>query len=68
MVIRRKSSLKKINYKKSGQLFFFDHDNLFFKVINLRKAQRFNNLCNKFKIKKIVTNTFFTLAIILINK
>ena len=68
MVIRRKSSLKKINYKKLGQLSFFGHDNLSFKVINLPKAQRFDNLCNKFKIKKIVTNTFFKLPIILINK
>ena len=68
MLIRRKSSLKKINYKKLSQLSFFGHDNLSFKTINLPKAQRFDNLCNKFKLKKIITNTFFTLPIILISK
>ena len=68
MVIRRKSSLKKINYQELNQLFFFGHDNLSFKVINLPKAQRFDNLCNKFKLKKIVTNVLFALPIIFISK
>ena len=53
MVIRRKSSIDKKNYKLSGQLTLFGRDNLDFKTINLAKGQKLVNLCKVFKLKKI---------------
>ena len=54
MVIRRQSSLDKINYEISGQLSLFGRDNLSFKTVNLPKAQKYVNLCRIFKLKKII--------------
>ena len=51
MVIRRQSSLDKINYEAKGQQQMFGRDNIFFKSINLPKPQNFYKLCNNFKLK-----------------
>ena len=66
MPIRRNFLLKKNNNNQSRQLSFFGYDNLSFKAINLSNRQRFDNLCNKFKLKKIITNTSLALALPLI--
>jgi len=68
MVIRRKSSLDKINYELMGQQSFFGRDNLSFKTINLPRSQRYVNLCNKFRLKKLVSNLYLSLPAIIINK
>ena len=66
MVIRRQSSLDKINYEISGQLAFFGRDNLSFKTVTLPKVQRYDNLCNKFRLKKIIKINFLPIPIIVI--
>ena len=68
MVIRRKSSINKINYEKLGQKSFFGRDNLFFKSINLPKPQKMIGICNKFKIKKIIRQSHIYLTVISIQK
>ena len=64
MGIRRKSSINKQNYEKSGQLVFFGRDNLTFKSVNLPKAQRYKDLCKQFKLKKIVCKSSLLLEFI----
>ena len=54
MPIKKKSSINKINYEASGQMAFFGRDNLAFKTVNLPKSLKYNCLCIKFKIKKII--------------
>ena len=66
MTLKRKSSLDKKNYELFGQQFFFGRDNLAFKTINLLKPQRYDNLCNKFRIKKIKTKIFLPPPIIML--
>ena len=68
MVILRQSSLDKINYEISGQLSLFGRDNLSFKTVNLPKAQQYDNLCNKFRLKKIIKINFLLIPIITIKK
>ena len=67
MVIRRKSSLDKINYELMGQQSFFGRDNLSFKTVNLARSQRYDNLCNKFRLRILVNNLYLSLPIIIIN-
>lgn len=67
MIIRRKSSLDKINYELMGQQSIFGRDNLSFKTINLPRSQRYDNLCNKFRLKKFVNNLYLSLPVIIIN-
>ena len=67
MVIRRQSSLDKINYELMGQQSFFGRDNLFFKTVNLPRSQRYDNLCNKFRLKILVKNLHLSLPTIVIN-
>ena len=67
MVILRQSSLDKINYEMSGQLSLFGRDNLSFKPVSLPRAQRYDNLCNKFRLKILVNNFHLSLPIIIIN-
>ena len=67
MVIRRKSSLDKINYELMGQQSFFGRDNLSFKTVNLPCPQRYDNLCNKFRLKILVCNLHISLPAIIIN-
>ena len=66
MVILRQSSLDKINYEILGQLSLFGWDNLSFKTVNLPKTQRYDNLCNKFRLKKIIKINFLPIHIIVI--
>jgi len=67
MVIRRKSSLDKINYELMGQQSFFGRDNLYFKKVNFPRSQRYDNLCSKFRLKIPVSNLHLSLPIIIIN-
>jgi len=67
MVIRKKSSLDKINYELMGQQSFFGRDNLSFKTVNLPRSQRYDNLCNKFRLRILVNNLHLSLPIIIIN-
>jgi len=67
MVIRRKYSLDKINYELMGQQSFFGRDNLSFKTVNLPRSQRYDNLCNKFRLRILVNNLHLSLPIIIIN-
>ena len=67
MVIRRKYSLDKINYESMGQQSFFGRDNLSFKTVNLPRSQRYDNLCNKFRLRILVNNLHLSLPIIIIN-
>jgi hypothetical protein len=67
MVIRRKSSLDKINYELMGQQSFFGRDNLSFKTVNLPRSQRYDNLCNKFRLRMLVSNLHLSLPIIILN-
>tara|TARA_B110001454_G_C12548693_1_gene362587 strand:- start:461 stop:670 length:210 start_codon:yes stop_codon:yes gene_type:complete len=66
MVIRRQSSLDKINFEISGQLSLFGRDNISFKTVNLPKVQRYDNLCNKFRLKKIIKINFLPIPIVVI--
>ena len=67
MVIRRKYSLDKINYELMGQQSFFGRDNLSFKTVNLPRSQRYDNLCNKFRLRIFANNLHLSLPIIIIN-
>ena len=67
MIIRKKSSLDKINYELMGQQSFFGRDNLYFKTVNLPHSQRYDNLCNKFRLKILVSNLHLALPSIIIN-
>ena len=67
MTIQRKSSLDKINYELMGQESFFGRDNLSFKTVTLPRAQHYDNLCNKFRIKILVNNLHLFLPTIIIN-
>ncbi len=67
MVIRRKSSLDKINYELMGQQSFFGRDNLSFKTVNLPRSQRYDNLCNKFRLRILVSNLHLSLPTIILN-
>jgi len=67
MVIWRKSSLDKINYELMGQQSFFGRDNLSFKTVNLPRSQRYDNLCNKFRLRILVNNLHLSLPIIILN-
>ena len=54
MVISFKSSNNLILYEKLGQLNLFGRDNLSFKVVNMPVPQRYDNMCSKFRLKKII--------------
>ena len=62
MVIKKKSLGNKKYYELLGQLSFFGRDNLPFKTVNMPKAQKYDNLCNKFKLKKIILKTKLLLS------
>ena len=66
-MIKNKTSVKIINYENNGQLKFFGKDNLSFKTVNLSKKQRFDNICNIFKLKKIVKKTKVRLTFLIVN-
>ena len=66
MALKRKSSLDKKNYELFGQQCFFGRDNIAFRAVNLPKPQRYDNLCEKFRIKKIKTKIFLPLPTLMI--
>ena len=68
MPLKRKSSLVKKNYELFGQQCFFNRDNLTFKTINLPKPQRYDNLCEKFYIKKIKIKIFLSIPTIMMSE
>jgi hypothetical protein len=59
MLFKKKLSLDKKNYELSEQQFFFGRDNQAFKTVYLTKTQYYDNLFEKFRIKKIKTKIFF---------
>jgi len=65
-VIKKQSSLDKIINEKNSQKSFFGRDNLFFKKVNMPKKQNFDNICKKFKLKKLVQNIYLPLKIVII--
>ena len=66
-MIKRKSSIYKIIHENNGQLSFFGRDNLSFKSVNMVKKQHLDNICRKFKLKKIIKNNKLYLDILNIN-
>lgn len=63
-MIKKKSSVNIDFNEKNGQEFFFGKDNLSFKTINMAKKQRYDNICPKFKLKKIINNKHLFLDIV----
>lgn len=59
MLFKKELSLDKKNYELSGQQFFFGRDNQAFKIVYLKKTQHYDNLFEKFCVKKIKTKIFF---------
>ena len=51
--MKKKFLKDKYFYELSGQIPIFGFDNLTFKTINIPKKQNFDNICSKFKLKKI---------------
>ena len=66
--MKKKYSLNKYIYELNGQISMFGHDNLSFKTINMPKKQKFDNLCNKFKLKQFNKRINLFLSIIYIDK
>jgi hypothetical protein len=54
MPITNKDSILKQYYEANGQQTMFGYDNLQFKTVNHPTPHRFMELCNKFKLKKLV--------------
>ena len=54
MVIKLKSLFNTKNYSLYNRIDFFKMNNLNFKTFTLAKAQRYLNLFEKFKLKKII--------------
>jgi hypothetical protein len=54
MPITTKDSILKLYYEANGQQQMFGYDNLQFKTVNHPTPHRFVELCNKFKLKKLV--------------
>ena len=54
MPITTKDAILKRLYEENGQQQMFGYDNLQFKTVNHPTPHRFMELCNKFKLKKLV--------------
>ena len=54
MPITTKDSILKQYYEANGQQQMFGYDNLQFKTVNHPRKHKLINLCNKFKIKKLI--------------
>ena len=67
-MIKRQSSINKIFHEKIGQRTFFGRDNLLFKTINMSKKQRFDNICEVFKLKKHVKKKSLCFLLIEVHK
>ena len=62
--MQKKNLFNKTIYELNGQIAMFGRDNLSFKSINMPKKQSFINICNNFKLKKIVKRTNIALSIV----
>ncbi len=56
MPITTKDAILKRLYEENGQQQMFGYDNLQFKTVNHPRKHKLINLCNKFKIKKLITD------------
>jgi hypothetical protein len=54
MPITNKDSILKLYYEANGQQEMFGRDNLQFKTVNHPTPHRLVDLCNKFKLKKLI--------------
>ena len=63
MPITTKDSILKQYYEANGQESMFGRDNLQFKTVNHPKAHRFVELCNEFKLKKLITEKELKLSL-----
>lgn len=54
MPITKKDTILKQYYEDNGQQTMFGYDNLQFKTVNHPRKHKLVNLCNEFKIKKLV--------------
>lgn len=63
MPIKRKNSILKQCYEANGQKSMFGRDNLHFKTVNHPKPHRFVELCNEFKLKKLIINKELKLSL-----
>lgn len=54
MPITRKDTILKLFYEANGQQTMFGYDNLQFKTVNHPRKHKLVNLCNEFKIKKLI--------------
>ena len=66
-MIRKKSSIIIFHYENNGQQTFFGRDNLSFKTVNMSTKQHFDNICNVFKIKKLIKKNNLQLTTLIIN-
>ena len=62
-MINKQSLKNKILYETIEQLTLFSRINLEFKYSNIFNKKNFNNIDKKFKLKKIITNSFLYLSI-----
>jgi len=56
MQITGKDTILKLFYETNGQQTMFGYDNLQFKTVNHPRKHKLVDLCNKFKIKKLITD------------
>ena len=56
MQITGKDTILKLFYEANGQQTMFGYDNLQFKTVNHPRKHKLVDLCNKFKIKKLITD------------
>jgi hypothetical protein len=62
MPITTKDAILKRLYEANGQQQMFGYDNLQFKTVNHPTPHKFVNLCNKFKLKKLVIDKALSLS------
>jgi len=62
MPITTKDAILKRLYEANGQQQMFGYDNLQFKTVNHPTPHKFVNLCNKFKLKKLITDKALSLG------
>ena len=62
MPITTKDAVLKRLYEENGQQQMFGYDNLQFKTVNHPTPHKFVDLCNKFKLKKLITDKALSLS------
>jgi hypothetical protein len=66
-MIKKKNSILKIIYKKNIQTIFFGRSNIEFKINSMSKKKKFDNICNNFRLKKIINISYLLFSCIKIN-